>query len=82
MSEGTESIEKRFASTALYSDRKLEGHHDASKRLEFIREDSPASRNMSSLQKIRESVQSSELKRKSLYDKMEDESSSLRKKRE
>jgi len=68
MSEGTESIEKRLAGAALHSDRKGDVlGHDAAKKLEFIRDDSPVNRTMSSLQRIRESVQTnSELKRKSL----------------
>jgi len=83
MSEGTVSIERRMAETALLSDRKSSAN-DAAKRLEFIREESPQLRSgMSSLQKIRESAQNTELKRKTLYDKMDDEPSlSLKKKRD
>lgn len=66
MSEGTVSIERRMAETALFSERKSDAH-DPAKRLEFIREESPQLRSgMSSLQKIRESAQNTELKRKTL----------------
>lgn len=67
MSEGTVSIERRMAETALFSDRKTDAH-DPAKRLEFIREESPLNRQLGgSLQRIRESAQTnSELKRKTL----------------
>jgi len=81
MSEGTVSIEKRFAETALYSGSKNDAM-DASKKLEFIRDDSPVNKSLTNLQRIRDSAQTnSGLKRKTLYDKMEDDSISITKRR-
>jgi len=55
---------------------------DASKKLEFIRDDSPVNKSLTNLQRIRDSAQTnSGLKRKTLYDKMEDDSSSVTKRR-